>query len=68
MIDKEYIKSIIQRVVDGKEAKNVVPSSASMSEIMAVLRDDALECMRQMCSDRDIAVNKTLNSVAFKCL
>ena len=65
---REYIKAVIARIVDGKEAKNVVPSSATMGEIMGVVREDALECMRDMCNDRVIAVNKTLNSVAFKCL
>ena len=68
MIDKEYIKEIISRITDVKAEKNVVPTNASMQEIMAAIRDDALECMRTMCNDREIAVNRTLNSVSFKCL
>ena len=35
---------------------------------MIVIREDALECMRVMCNEREIAVNRTLNSVSFKCL
>ena len=68
MIDKEYIKEIISRITDLKTEKNIVPATASMQEIMTAVRDDALECMRTMCNERDIAVNRTLNSVSFKCL
>lgn len=68
MIDKEYIKGIISRITDVKTEKNVVPATASMQEIMTAIRDDAMECMRTMCNEREIAVNRTLNSVSFKCL
>ena len=68
MIDKEYIKEIIFRITDVKTEKNVVPATASMQEIMAAIREDAMECMRTMCNEREIAVNRTLNSVSFKCL
>ena len=68
MIDKEYIKDVISRITDVKTEKNVVPATASMQEIMTAIREDVLECMRTMCNDRDIAVNRTLNSVSFKCL
>ena len=68
MIDKEYIKDVISRITDVKTEKNVVPATASMQEIMAAIREDALECMRTMCNDREIAVNRTLNSVSFKCI
>ena len=68
MICKEYIKYVISRITDVKTEKNVVPATASMQEIMAAIREDAMECMRTMCNDREIAVNMTLNSVSFKCL
>ena len=68
MIDKEYIKDVISRITDVKTEKNVVPETASMQEIMVAIREDALECMRTMCNDREIAVNRTLNSVSFKCI
>ena len=68
MIDKEYIKEIISRITDVKTEKNVVPATASMQEIMTAIREDAMECMRTMCNDREIAVNRTLNSVSFKCI
>ena len=68
MIDKEYIKEIISSITDVKAEKNVVPTNASMQEIMTAIREDAMECMRTMCNDREIAVNRTLNSVSFKCL
>nr|DAP50474.1 MAG TPA: hypothetical protein [Caudoviricetes sp.] len=68
MIDKEYIKEIISCITKKKADGNIVPATASMSEIMTAVREDALECMRTMCNEREIAVNRTLNSVSFKCL
>lgn len=68
MIDNKYIKEIISRITKKKDDGNIVPATASMQEIMIVIREDALECMRTMCNDREIAVNRTLNSVSFKCL
>ena len=68
MIDKEYIKEIISRITNLKAEKNMVPDTASMQEIMTAVREDALECMRTMCNDKEIVVNRTLNSVSFKCL
>ena len=68
MIDKEYIKYVISRITDVKTEKNIVPATASMQEIMTAVREDTMECMRNMCNDREIAVNRTLNSVSFKCL
>ena len=68
MIDKEYIKDVISRITKKKSEKNVVPTTASMQEIMVAIREDALECMRTMCNEREIAVNRTLNSVSFKCI
>lgn len=67
-MDKEYLKSIIARITGKKEESKVSPSSALMSEVMESVREDALETMRQMCNDGEIAVSKTLNSVSFKCL
>ena len=67
-MDKEYIKEIISRITKKKADGNIVPSTASMQEILSAIRDDALECMRTMCNEREIAVNRTLNSVSFKCL
>lgn len=68
MIDKEYIKEIVSRITKKKADGNIVPATASMQEIMIVIREDVLECMRNMCNEREIAVNRTLNSVSFKCL
>ena len=68
MIDKKYIKGIISSITDVKAEKNVVPATASMQEIMVAIREDAMECMRAMCTESEMAVNRTLNSVSFKCL
>lgn len=68
MIDKEYVKEVISRITELKAEKNMVPDAASMQEIMTTIREDVLERMRTMCNEREIAVNRTLNSVSFKCL
>ena len=68
MIDNEYIKEIISRITKKKAEGNIVPATASMQEIMTDIREDALECMRTMCNDKEIVVNRTSNSVSFKCL
>lgn len=64
-ISAEYIKSVVNRIVSEKDQKNIVPSYATMTEVTTAIRDDALECMRQMCKDKTLNVRKTLNSVAF---
>ena len=68
MIDNEYIKEIISRITKKKADWNIVPATASMQEIMIAVREDAMECMRTMCNDKEIVVNRTSNSVSFKCL
>lgn len=68
MMDKEYIKEIISRITKKKADGNIVPATASMQEIMTAVREDAMDCMRIMCNESEIAVNRTLNSVSFKCL
>lgn len=68
MIDKEYVKEVISRITNLKAEKNMVPATASMQEIMASVRDDVLECLRTMYGTKEVVVNKTLNSVSFKCL
>lgn len=46
MIDKEYIKEIVSRITKKKADGHIVPATASMQEIMIVIREDALECMK----------------------
>lgn len=40
MIDKEYIKEIISCITKKKADGNIVPATASMSEIMTAVRED----------------------------
>ena len=63
MIDKEYIKDVISRITDVKTEKNVVPTTASMQEIMAAIREDAMECMRAMCNDRGKYVQTSFHDI-----
>lgn len=68
MIEKEYVKEVISRIVKKKSDGSVVPAAASMQEIMTTIREDALECLRTMYGTKEVVANKTLNSVLFKCL
>lgn len=40
MIDKEYIKEIISCITKKKADGNIVPATASMSEIMTAVREE----------------------------
>ena len=68
MIEKEYVKEVISRIVNKKSDGSIVPAAASMQEIMASVRNDVLECMRTMYAAKEVVANKTLNSVSFQCL
>lgn len=68
MIDKEYVKEVISRIVKKKSDGSIVPAAASMQEIMTTIREDALEYLRTMYGTKEVVANKTLNSVSFKCL
>lgn len=68
MIDKEYVKEVISRIVKKKSDESIVPATASMQEIMTTIREDVLECLRTMYGTKEVVANKTLNSVSFKCL
>lgn len=68
MIDKEYVKEVISRIVKKKSDDSIVPATASMQEIMTAIREDVLECLRTMYGTKEVVVNKTLNSVSFQCL
>lgn len=68
MIDKEYVKEVISRIVKKKSDDSIVPATASMQEIMTAIREDVLECLRTMYGTKEVVANKTLNSVSFKCL
>lgn len=68
MIDKEYVKEVISRIVKKKSDDSIVPATASMQEIMTAIREDVLECLRTMYGTKEVVANKTLNSVSFQCL
>lgn len=65
-INDVYVKSVVEKICSGKEARSVVPSAATLSEIMSLVQEDVLSCLRALCRANTLVVNKTLNSVAFK--
>ena len=65
MIESEYVKSIVRKIVEDKRSRNVVPEGALLGEIDKVVCEDALNCLRQLYKDKEITANKTLNSISF---
>ncbi len=66
MIDNEYIQSVVDGIISDKEARNVAPASATLPEVLSVVRKDALEGLRTLCRSKEIVVNKTLNGFSFR--
>lgn len=65
MIESEYVKSIVRKIVEDKRSKNIVPDRALLGEIDKVVCEDALNCLRQLYKDKEITANRTLNSISF---
>ena len=65
MIESEYVKSIVRKIVEDKRSKNIVPDRALLGEIDKVVCEDTLNCLRQLYKDKEITANRTLNSISF---
>ena len=65
MIESEYVKSIVRKIVEDKRTKNIVPDGALLGEIDKVVCEDTLNCLRQLYKDKEITANRTLNSISF---
>ena len=65
MIESEYVKSIVRKIVENKRSKNIVPDRALLGEIDTAVCEDTLNCLRQLYKDKEITANRTLNSISF---
>lgn len=65
MIESEYVKSIVRKIVEDKRSRNVVPEGALLGETNKAVCKDALNCLRQLYKDKEITANRTLNSISF---
>lgn len=65
MIESEYVKSIVRKIVEDKRSKNIVPDRALLYEIDKAVCEDTLNCLRQLYKDKEITANRTLNSISF---
>ncbi len=65
MIESEYVKSIVRKIVENKRSKNIVPDRALLGEIDNAVCEDTLNCLRQLYKDKEITANRTLNSISF---
>lgn len=66
MIDNEYIRAVVESIISDKEMRNVVPASATLTDVLSAVRKDALEGLRSLCRSKEIVVNKTLNGFSFR--
>ena len=61
-----YVEARTESIIAHKQSKHIVPEFATEPEIIADIRSDVLECMRELNnSDKYIEVN-TLNHPALK--
>lgn len=67
-MDREYIKGIIKKIVDGNEEKHLSPSNAPLVSVISAVREDLVETLRDMCEKKEIGCNRTINSASFKLL
>lgn len=66
MINNEYIKRVIDSIIADKVMRNIAPATATMIEVMAKVRSDVTDSLREMCRSKEIVVSKTLNGYSFK--
>lgn len=66
MISNEYIKRVIDGIIADKEMRKVAPATATMIEVMAKVRGDVTDSLREVCRSKEIVVSKTLNGYSFK--
>ena len=48
-----------------KEAKNIEPPHVLFEEILADVREQTKEELRQLCKEKKVEFHKTLNSISF---
>lgn len=65
MIDKETMLRVVRDVQSTKAGKSIVPTNAMMEEVLARVREDALEVLRELYKEGKVQCHKTLNSVSF---
>lgn len=65
MIDKETMLRVVRDVQSTKAEKNIVPTNAMMEEVLAQVREEALEVLRELYKEGKVQCHKTLNSVSF---
>lgn len=65
MIESEYVKSIVRKIVEDKRSNNITPDRALLGEIDKTVCEDTLNCLRQLYKDKEITANRTLNSISF---
>ena len=65
IIESEYVKSIVRKIVEDRRSKNIVPDRALLGEIDKAVCEHTLNCLRQLYKDKEITANRTLNSISF---
>lgn len=61
-----YVEHKANMIVEKKEACGKSPLSADLVELLKNIREDILECMRQLCKDKKFIGGNTLNNPCLK--
>lgn len=62
---KTYLTNVIDRLIKEKEQQNTYPNGITFSELTAEVREDVLNIMRSLHSEKMFKGNKTLNDIIF---
>lgn len=59
----DYIRSTASRIIADKETAGRAPAVCTLDELMTELREDATECLRQLCRSGEFRPHVNINRV-----
>ena len=65
-MDKDYVQSVINRIIERKKESNVSPFVALDREVYNEIIKDSKKHLNQLCRDNVISVQKSLNDKIIK--
>lgn len=63
---KEYVRGRVETIIKDKEESGLRPLLATDFEISVCLREDVLECMRELAREGSFRATRTLNNAALE--
>lgn len=65
-MDKDYVQSVISRIIERKKEANAAPFVALDREVYHEIIKDSKKHLNQLCRDNVISVQKSLNDKIIK--